>query len=118
MFFLDANLKEKKLGYSTKSYSLFNDENSNVLWLASSTGLEIKRNGIYQKILVDNKPVFSSKIIAINNQIWITSTIGLLICENEKLVRKIETNQGLLSNTVIKIIRDKEYVYISTNEGL
>lgn len=118
LFFLDANLKEKKLGYSTRSYSLFNDENSNVLWLASSTGLEIKRNGIYQKILVDNKPVFSSKIIAINNQIWITSTNGLLIFENEKLVRKIETNQGLLSNTVIKIIRDKEYVYISTNEGL
>jgi ligand-binding sensor domain-containing protein len=118
LFCLDKNLSEKNLGYTTRTYSLFNDENNNVLWLASSTGLEIKRKGSFEKILVNEKPVFCSKIIKINNQIWTATTIGVLIFENEKLVRKIETNQGLLSNTVIKIIRDKEYVYISTNEGL
>ncbi|MQP52169.1 MULTISPECIES: histidine kinase [unclassified Flavobacterium] len=118
LFFLDKNLKEQKIGHETRTYCLFNDEKRNTLWLGSSTGLEIKKDNKFQKILIDNKPVFSSTIIEVNNQIWIATSVGILIFENEKLVSKISTANNLLSNMVLKIVKDKQYVYISTNEGL
>lgn len=118
LFFLDKNLNEQKLNYSTRTYCLFNDEKRNVLWLGSSTGLEIRKQNTFQKILVDKLPLFATEIIAVENQIWVATSVGVLIFENEKLVKKITTENQLLSNTVLKLINDNQYVYIATNEGL
>jgi sensor histidine kinase YesM len=118
LFYLDKNLNEQKLNYSTRTYCLYNDEIRNVLWLGSSTGLEIRKQNTFKKILVDKLPLFATEIIAVDNQIWVATSVGVLVFENEKLVNKITTNNRLLSNTVLKLIKDNQYVYISTNEGL
>lgn len=118
LFYLDSNLNEQKLDYDVRTYCLYNDEGRKVLWLGSSTGLEIRKNNKFQKVLVGNLPVFATKIISVNNQIWVGTSTGILIFEKEKLVHKITTKNHLLSNTVLKLIHNDKYVYISTNEGL
>ena len=82
MFLLDEKLKEKKLNYDTRTYCLFNDEKRNVLWLGSSTGLETRIENKYQKVLIDSLPVFATEIIEVENQIWVATSVGILIFKN------------------------------------
>lgn len=118
LFYINNLLISKKLNYNTRTYCLFNDEMRKVLWLGSATGLEIRKNNKFQKILVNDLPIFSSQITEINNQIWVGASTGILIFENEKLVKKISIENKLLSNNVLKFIKDGKFVYIATNEGI
>lgn len=105
-------------GYTLRSYAVLEDIASNVIWIASSTGLELCKNKEYTKVLYHNRPVFSSSIIKVNNQVWVASTDGILVFQNQKLIGVINQKSGLLSNRVLKLKLDNEFVYISSNEGL
>lgn len=118
LYCLDEKLDGKNLNYSVRSYAVFNDEKNRILWIGSSTGLEIFKNKAFSKLKVDGQTIFASHIIGVENQVWVASSSGILIFENEQLIRKITTKDQLLSNNVLKLIYDKDWVYVSTNEGL
>jgi len=108
----------KNYGYSLRSYAVLEDSDSGVIWIASSTGLELCKNKKYTKILYHNRPILSTSIIKVNHQVWVASTEGVLVFQNQKLIRVINQKAGVLSNRVSKLKLDKEFVYISSNEGL
>ena len=118
LYSLDEKRESKNLNYSVRSYAVFNDEKNKILWIGSSTGLEIVKNQTFNKLKVDGQTIFASCIIGVENQVWIASSSGILIFEKDQLIRKITTNDQLLSNNVLKFIYDKGYVFVSTNEGL
>ncbi len=108
----------KNYGYTLRSYAVLEDKATNVIWIASSTGLERCKNKKYTKILYQNRPVFSTSIIKVKEQIWVASTEGILVFKNQKLIRVINQKSGLLSNKVSKLKWANECIYISSNEGL
>lgn len=118
LFSTNKALDFSNRGYSLRSYAVLEDLESNIIWIASSTGLEICKDKIYSKVLYQNRPVFSTSIIKVNNQVWVASSDGILIYQNQKLVHVINQKSGLLSNRVAKLKQDQSYVYISSNEGL
>lgn len=105
-------------GYRLRSYAVLEDITSNVIWIASSTGLELCKNKKYTKILYHNRPVFSTSILKVKDQVWVASTEGILVFKNQKLTQVINKKTGLLSNRVSKLKLDKDFVYISSSEGL
>lgn len=118
LFYLDKMKKNHQLGYTTRTYGVFNDEENNTMWLASSTGLEIKQKGIFKKIEVGHEEIFSNGIVGINGQVWVSSTTGIYVFQKNKLIRHLTTKNKLLSDRIIKIIYQSPYVYVATNEGL
>ena len=118
LYFLDEKINSKHLNYNVRSYAVFNDEKNKTLWIGSSTGLEIFKNQTFSKLKVDGQTIFASHIIGVDNQVWVASSIGILIFEKDQLLKKITTKDQLLSNNVLKLIYDKGYVFVSTNEGL
>lgn len=114
----DKKLNAINNNYQIRSYAVLFDNQTNTIWLGSSTGLEIYKNGKYLKKLFRNKVIFCTSIQKIYNQVWVATSSGILIFENEKLIRIINKNNGLLSNKVFKLIKNHDYVYVSSNEGL
>ncbi|WP_445456987.1 histidine kinase [Flavobacterium sp. HNIBRBA15423] len=117
-FNLEEKLNSRQLDYKVRSYAIFNDEKNETFWIGSSTGLETVSKKEFKKVKVDNQAVFTTSIIAVENQIWVASSSGILIFEKDKLVKKITIKNELLSNNVLKLIYDNGFVYASTNEGL
>lgn len=105
------------MGYTIRSYAVVKDA-SGVLWIGSSTGLEIAKNGTFTKVVYKGKPIFSNSIILVNNQIWVASSEGVLLFQNGKLHRVLTTSNGLLSNKPIKLKYQNGCVYISHYQGI
>ena len=119
LFYVYKNqLTPTKADYDLRSYAILEDNLTKVVWIGSSTGLEILKDGVFRKIMHNNQPIFCSSIIQIENQIWVGSTKGVLVFQGEKLIQIINKQSGLLSEKVRKMIRDKQYVYIASNQGL
>lgn len=119
LFFLEPNsLSPIRTQFQLRSYAVYEDIKRKEIWLAASTGVEIIKNNQSDKLFYNEKPIFASKICAINNQIWLATSVGILIYENLKLVQVINDKSGLLSNKPLKLISDKGFIYISSNQGL
>lgn len=118
LFYLDKLKNNHQLGYATRTYGVFNDEENNTMWLASSTGLEIKQKGKFRKVKVGKDEIFSNGILGINNQVWVSSNTGIYVFHKNKLTKHLTSKNGLLSERIVKIIYHKPYVYVATNEGL
>lgn len=112
------NWKSKNDNYNLRSYSVLEDVESNTIWVGSSTGLEVLKNGKFIKMTYQNQPIFCTSIIKVKNQIWIASSFGVLVYEKDKLIRIINKKLGLLADKAIKLIVCDTVVYISSNEGL
>lgn len=112
------NWKSINEKYALRSYAVYEDLESNTIWLGSSTGLEILRNGIYKKVTYKNQPIFSTSITKIDNQIWMASSFGVLIFESGKLKKILNKKAGLLADKAVKLLVSYPMVYISSNEGL
>ena len=119
--FLLPNLKSQPIpqDYTYRSYGIV-QETDGRFWIASSSGLEMRENNnaSFQKINFQSQPVFSTHIIEVNDEVWVPCNSGLLIYKYGKLVRKFTTQNGLLTNKPIKVIKDSNYVYISHHQGL
>lgn len=113
-----SNWDPKSNNYNLRSYSVMEDVESNTIWLGSSTGLEVLKNGKFIKMTLQNQPIFCTSIIKVKNQIWVASSFGILIYEKDKLIKIINKKSGLLVDKAIKLIYNNHHVFISSNEGL
>lgn len=118
LFAIDKNQKSVSLNYTTRTYGVYNDEVNKTLWLASSTGLEIKKNNQFKKIKVNGELLFSNSITGIGDEVWVATNAGVFVFLKDKMIKQLAVNNKLLSNKVVKIIYRAPYVYIATNEGL
>ncbi|MFC4817505.1 sensor histidine kinase [Flavobacterium sp. GCM10023249] len=118
LFLLNPKNKNHTLGYSTRTYGLYNDEPNGVLWLSSSTGLEKRYKGKFSKVEYNGQPIFSNGIVGFNNQVWVASNTGIYVFRDQKLLRHLTTKQKLVSDRVTKIHYNAPYVYVASNEGL
>lgn len=118
LFNLDKNFEALPLQYDIRSYCVYKDEKNNITWIGSSTGLEIKKGNKITKVEVLNQPIFANKIIGVNNETWVASNSGICVFEKDKFSRKINKNEGLISDKINKLIKQNNYVYISSNEGI
>ena len=119
--FLLPNLQSQPIfqNYSYRSYSIVKEVDGR-FWIASSSGLEMRESdkNPFKKILFQSKPIFSSHLRQVRDEVWVPSTTGLLIYKKGKLVNRFSTKNGLLSNSPIKLINDGEFVYISHHQGI
>ncbi|EAZ96377.1 possible sensor protein [Flavobacteria bacterium BAL38] len=113
-----SNWEYENENYNLRSYAVLEDVQSKTIWLGSSTGLEVLKNGKFIKITHQNQPIFCTSIIKVKNQIWVASSFGVLVYEKDKLIKIINKKSGLLANKAIKLIVCDDVVYISSNEGL
>jgi ligand-binding sensor domain-containing protein len=119
LYFMNSNdLLPVKTQHQLRSYAVLEEEKNKTVWLAASTGVEIINDASSRKLYYQNKPIFASKIVPFHNQIWLATTTGLLIYENNKFIEVISTKNGLLTNKPLKIISDNEFVYLSSNKGI
>lgn len=119
LYFMNPNnLLPIKTNHQLRSYAVLEDEKTQTIWLAASTGVELINGTISKKLMYQNKPIFASKILQVNNQIWLATTTGIIIYENNVLKEVISSKSGLLSDKPLKMIVADNFVYISTNQGI
>ncbi|WP_396163680.1 histidine kinase [Flavobacterium sp.] len=119
LYYMNPNsLEPVKTNFSIRSYGIVEDEKNNTLWLAASTGVELIKNNKSIKLNYNGKPIFASKIVKVNNEFWLATSSGILIFENEKFKKRITVKNGLLSDKILKILHEENYVYISSNQGI
>jgi len=119
LYFMNPkDLLPVKTNYHLRSYAVLEDEKTQKIWLAASTGVELISGNVSKKLTYQNKPIFASKIVQVNNQIWLATTSGIIIYENNVLKEVISSKNGLLSDKPLKIIVDANFVYISSNQGI
>jgi len=72
------------------------------------------------KIQYKGKNVVATEIVKSDDNKLYVSTLqfGVLVIENRKVIRVISTNDGLSNNTCKKIIKDKNYLYVLTIDGI
>ena len=118
LFNLEKNFEALPLQYGIRSYCVYKDEKNNITWIGSSTGLEIKKGNKITKVEVLNQPIFANKIIGVNNETWVASNSGICVFEKDKFIKRINKKEGLISEKINKLIKQNNYVYISSNEGI
>jgi hypothetical protein len=106
------------IDYNLRSYAVLEDVANKTVWIGSSTGLEVLKEGIFTKVNYQKQPIFCTSIVKVGKQIWIASSAGVLVFENEKLVKVINKKNGLLADRALKLIVDENFVYVSSSEGL
>ena len=96
----------------------------NKIWIYTTKGnlYLVENNKIIFKIInSDLLPVNASKIILINNDLWIASKSGIYVLStavlSKKLIRRISVNDGLKSNFINDIAYKKKFVYVATANG-
>lgn len=107
-----------KTNYHLRSYAVLEDEKTKTIWLGASTGVELTNGNVSKKLSYQNKPIFASKIVQVNTQIWLATNIGIIIYENNNLKEVFSTKNGLLSDKPLKIIVDANFVYLSYSQGI
>lgn len=119
LYFMNPNdLLPVKTNHQLRSYAVLEDVKTQTIWLAASTGVELINGTTSKKLTYQNKPIFASKIVQVNNQIWLATTIGIIIYEDNVCKEVISSKNGLLSDKPLKIIVDGNFVYLSSNQGL
>ena len=138
-FYFTANSGIYKYNIITNKNSLFfsntsiqNDNIQNVIkskkggiWFTTFKGnlyyLNPKRK-LFSIINSDNIPINITKIIEIENQLWITSKDGIYVLNTSKFpkysVRKISKSDGLNSNFINDITYKNDSVYVATSNGI
>ncbi len=71
-------------------------------------------------ILYKKEPLYAISIAQINNTYWVgTASNGIFILDKQtNVVKQLTTADGLLGNTVYKIVKGRESVWIATDNGL
>lgn len=117
-----ANSNEFKLVEAGRTFNLTYDEN-NYLWFAQLTGLKVldSRNRLYK---------FSKKLDVLNDRInhlfsdrkgtiyAATSSKGVAVFKDYKLIKVITTKDGLNSNNCFKTFAKDNYLWVITNKGV
>lgn len=118
LFCLEKNLEATNLNYDIRSYCVYKDEKNDITWIGSSTGLEIKKGNTITKVEVSKRPVFANSIIEVDQETWIASNNGICVFEKDTFKMKFTKKEGLISDKINKIIKQNNYVYIASNEGI
>jgi ligand-binding sensor domain-containing protein len=71
-------------------------------------------------ILYKNEPLYAISIAQVNDTYWAgTASNGIFILDKQtNVVKQLTTADGLLGNTVYKIVKGRESVWIATDNGL
>ncbi len=104
--------------------NVFKSENDGI-WFNTFKGnlyyLNPKRK-LFSIINSDNIPINITKIIEIENQLWISSKDGIYVLNTAKFpkysVRKISKSDGLNSNFINDITNKNDSVYVATSNGI
>ena len=137
-FYFSANDGIYNYDFATQTYSLFFDnkilkndniecfvtDNQNKIWIYTTKGnLYLIKNSkiIYKIINSDLLPVNASKIILVNDELWIASKSGIYVLStadlSKKTIRRISINDGLKSNFINDISYKNNFVYAATANG-
>lgn len=120
--FYIADSREFELLEAGRTFNLTYDEN-NYLWFAQLSGLKVldSKNRLYQ---------FSKKLNVLNDRInhlfsdkqgvvyAATSSKGVGVFKNYKLVKIINTKNGLNSNNCFKTFAKDNFLWVITNKGV
>ena len=114
------NFKDDKISnknYNTRTYAVFNDTIRRTFWVGSSTGLELINNNISSKVFYKNKEVFCTDIEKVNDQVWVASSDGVLVFEDDKFLKRIYYQKDTINDKPIKIKQVRGFVYIASKSG-
>lgn len=91
-------------------------------FLATKKGLYIYKNGIAIELrdTVNKSSFIAKQIIAIDNLLYIsTKGRGLLILENNKLIKQLTQANGLIGDVIWSMTKDKyNNIWVGTNRGI
>ena len=113
--FKDAIVKIKNISWFTlgRTSCLAYHKNRNEILVGTTTGLKIIKKDGTKDLLFEGKKIVAIDIEVIDGNIWVaTIKNGVLVFQNEKLIRNITTIDGLLSDRIgkMKFINSKLYL--------
>jgi len=99
--------------------AVYYDETTQTLWGADKKGITLYRETGASHILLNNKAIYATNFCYHKGIVWVgTFSQGLIMIENEKPVKQYTLQDGLVSNTIYKIIGSSGHLWISTDKGL
>lgn len=101
-----------------RAHDLVYDKSSKKFWLSTNIGLIQYKNKIETPILQNNKPIYSSKLLNVENEIWATTREGIYILKNDSIHRILTTKNGLLTNQISNLKYEKPNVYLASQKGM
>ncbi len=98
-----------------RTYSVFYDKKTKMIYLGSTVGLMlISPNGDQETVKIDGNIVYANSFMKLDDQIIIGSRKnGILIYSNDKLIRKIPFNEPIR-----KILVHQNKIFVLTRSGL
>lgn len=111
----------RKSCFTNRSFSIFYD-NRGRLWFSNLQGLQYFSDGklveLYKHIPVLRQRVTDIAELADGSVICSTYGFGVAVLKNDKLVKRITTRQGLISNICKKIVVENNKAWIITVKGI
>lgn len=119
--FSALNYKEKHDYFKERSYRVFFDQQQN-LWFSNVNGVSKFSNGVLTKYNKNN-PLLTKRINDIQQlpqQVYVMATdgYGILLLQNNKIIKHITQNDGLNSNIITKLFVKDNYVWAISNNGV
>lgn len=113
---------EDESGYhlkASRSNCATYDSKTNTFWLGGTSMLrQFSENGEVD-FKFENESIIALNMLWVNDELYITTIgKGILILHNNKVVRTLNEENGLISNTIGKIIRRGDKLYFGTKHGL
>ncbi|WP_374163504.1 two-component regulator propeller domain-containing protein [Arcticibacter sp. MXS-1] len=111
----------RKSCFTNRSFSILYD-NRGRLWFSNLQGLQYFSDGklveLYKHIPVLRQRVTDIAELADGSVICSTYGFGVAVLKNDKLVKRITTRQGLISNICKKIVVENNKAWIITVKGI
>ncbi len=111
--------ENRRIIYNRRCYSVGYDSLNQSTYLGTSLGLKRIHNTLEEDLLLNGEEILSRDILFHHNRIYIASyKQGILIYENDKLIKNWTAENELISNSTHQILAYKDYLVVSTDQGI
>ncbi|MEL7425838.1 MAG: histidine kinase [Bacteroidota bacterium] len=109
-------------GYSFsigRTYALAWETSRQYIWAATNTGLKVVQPDTVVLKRFNGRPVHATSLSHKYGKIWVsTKNLGVLVYQQDSLIQHLNTQSGLLSNDIRKIIVKDNSLYLVSKAGL
>jgi len=89
------------------------------IWAGTTRGLKVIQPDTIRSLFYKDKPIIANDLLYANEHIWVaTKNQGILVYQQDSLSLHLHTGNGLLSNTIRKIIIKEQQLYLISEKGL
>lgn len=113
----DLTTNKLKKIYSHRANDICLSSKSDNIYFSSNNGLYGYDFSKVHSIKYQGKNIKPRNIVAVENDVWVSSKQGIYIVRDNKIIKKITTQDGLLSNNIEVIKYEQPNVYFTNPKG-